>query len=101
MSIIAIISISMTFSDKIAHACYDESRSIWIGGFVRFSCVPIVHYVILQGNLASLVVKHTLPLRVIAIALFVASYIIYEIKVPERYVFYIGVSIVPFYEVGG
>lgn len=98
MSIIAVISISMMFSDKIAHACYDESRSIWIGGFVRFSCV---RYVILQSNLASLVVKHTLPLRVIAIALFVASYIIYEIKVPERYVFYIGVSIAPFYEVGG
>ncbi|OQR66607.1 progestin and adipoQ receptor family member 3-like [Tropilaelaps mercedesae] len=84
MSVIAVIPIAMTFSGKFAHERYDESRSIWIGGFVLFSCVPIVHYFILQGGLASLVVKHTLPLHVVVIALLVASYIIYETKVPER-----------------
>lgn len=84
MSIIAVIPIGMTFSGKFAHERYDESRSIWIGGFVLFSCVPIAHYVILQGGFGSLVVKHTLPLHVVVIALLVVSYIIYETKVPER-----------------
>ena len=84
MSIIALIPISMCFHKKFAHERYDESRSIWIGGFVMFSIVPIVHYVVLQGGLTSLVVKYTLPHHIIVISLLVASYIIYETKVPER-----------------
>ncbi|XP_028968480.1 progestin and adipoQ receptor family member 3 [Galendromus occidentalis] len=84
MSIIALIPISMCFHEKFAHEHYDESRSIWIGGFVMFSIVPIVHYVILQGGLGSIVVKYTLPHHIIVIGLLGASYIIYETKVPER-----------------
>ncbi|XP_003741193.1 progestin and adipoQ receptor family member 3 [Galendromus occidentalis] len=85
-TIIAGVPIGMVFSTKYFDKKYDDSRSVWIGGFVLFNIIPTVHSILLRGGLEDPVVKATLPPHLVVMFLLVGSFVIYANQFPERYV---------------
>ncbi|XP_022669802.1 progestin and adipoQ receptor family member 3-like isoform X2 [Varroa destructor] len=83
-TVIAGVPICMTFSTKYFQERYDDSRSVWIGGFVAFNVLPIVHSILMRDDgLGNIVVQYTLPTHLIVMFLLVGSYIIYCVQFPE------------------